>query len=84
MICSDWVHFSHHEKDNLPGMRPSGQASPEEIHIRGADTKCEGSEQKWGSGGSSPEKFLRPHPSDRWKVPLFVKESPLKEAVELD
>ena len=60
------------------GMRPSGQASPDESHIGDADTKCERSEQEWGSGGSPPEKFLRPHPSDRWKMPLFVKKSSLK------
>ena len=84
MICSDWVHINHHEKDNLPGMKPSGQASPDESHIGDADTKCERSEQGWGSGGSPPEKFMRPHPSDRWKMPLFVKKSPLKGAVELD
>ena len=84
MICSDWVYINHHEKNNLPEMRPSSQAFPDNIHIRDADAKCERSEQKWGSGGSPPETFLRPHPSDRWKVPLFVKRSPLKEAVELD
>ena len=73
MICSDWVHINHHEKDNLPGMRPGGQASPEEIHIWGADTKCEGSEQKCGSGDSPPEKFLRPHPDRCGKCPFLLR-----------
>ena len=31
--------------------------------------------------GGPGEKFLRQHLSDRWKVPIFVKKSPLKEAV---
>ena len=78
MICSAWVRFNHHAKNNVPRMRPSGETSPDEIHIRYTDTKCERSEERWGSGG------LRPHPSDRSKVPIFVKKSPLKEAVELD
>ena len=84
MICSAWVHNNHHAENNLPRMRPSGETSPGEIHFRGTDTKCERSEQRWGSGGLPPEKFLRQHPSDRWKVPIFVNKSPLKEAVELD
>ena len=84
MICSDWVHINHPEKNNLPGMRLSGQTSTDENHVRGADTKYERGKEKWGSGGSPQEKFLRPHPSDRWKVPLFVKKSPLKEAVDFD
>ena len=76
--------MNHQKNDNLPGMKPSGQASPNEIHIRSADTKRERSEQMWGPWGSPPEQFLRPHPCNRWKVPLFVKKSPLKGAVELD
>ena len=84
MICSAWVHINHHAKNNLSRMRPSGEASPDEIHIWGTDTKCERRKQRWGSGGLPPEKFLQPHPSDRWKVFIFVKKSPLKEAVELD
>ena len=58
-MCSDWVHiFNNHEKNNLPGIRPSGQASPDEIHIRGADTTCNRDEQHWESGASQPEKCL--------------------------
>ena len=59
-------------------MKTSGEVSPNEIHIRGANNKRERSEQKWGSGDSSPEKFLRAHPSNRWKVPLLCKEVAIK------
>ena len=84
MICSDWVHINHHEKAILPGMRLSGQASPEEVHIRSADTKCEGSEQKWGPGARPRKKFCDHTLQIVGKCSLFVKKSPLKEAVELD
>ena len=56
MIGLDWVHIKHNEKDNLLEMRPSGQACPDEIHIRGCctDTKRERSET---SGRLSREIF---------------------------
>ena len=66
------------------GTQGTGQASPDEVHIRGADTKCERIEQGGGPGVWPRKKFLRSHSLDRWKVPLFVKKSPLKGAVELD
>ena len=56
-------HMNHCEKVNPPGTKPSGQVSPNEIHIRGADIKRE---RKRGSG-DRPGKILRAYPSDRWK-----------------
>ena len=59
MLCWDGVHINNHEKDNFPGMKPSGQASLDEIHIRGADTQCERSEQNGvGVQGLAPGKIL--------------------------
>ena len=74
MICSDWVHINHHEKDNLPGMRPSGQASLDEIHIRGADTKCERSEPKMGVWGLAPGKIFATTPFRSLENAHFCKE----------
>ena len=73
MISSDWVHINHHEKDNLPGMRPSGQASADESHIGDADTKCERSEQEWGQG-LAPGKIFATTPFRSLENAPFCKE----------
>ena len=39
---------------------------------------------KDGGPGALPRKIFVTTPFDRWKVPIFVKKSPLKEAVEFD
>ena len=38
------------------------QARRNEFHIGGAETRCERSEKKWGSGGLPPEKFFMTKP----------------------
>ena len=35
------VHMNHHEKDNPPGMKPSGQASLKKFISGSVETKCE-------------------------------------------
>ena len=45
----DWVQMTHQKRTVLLG-KLSGQTSPNELHIRGLDTKREQSDQRWGSG----------------------------------
>ena len=60
------------------------QARRNEIDIGGAERRCERSEQKWGSGGLPPGKFLMTTPFRSLENAPFLENVPLTEAKDHD